>query len=146
MGERDLEVFLQRNHTECLATRAEREYQHLILNVTSRSSACDIQSALSSVTSYRAKFIAGSYILHSNRARFNQFKVDPTCPLCGNDKEDMTHMLAVCTSLQHSRTRNVNKIKNKHNAKLQRTGPGTKLIGEFSTRGRIFPPNARNGF
>ena len=35
---------------------------------------------------------------------------------------------------------------NKHNAELQRTDPGTKVIGKFSTRGRIFPPNARNGF
>ena len=33
------------------------------------------------------------------------------------------------------------KIKNKHNAELQRTDPGTKVTGEFSTRGHIFPPN-----
>ena len=61
--------------------------------------------------SYRAKFIAGSYILQSNRARFNQFKVDPTCPLCGNGSEDMTHLLLVCPRLQQSRTRHLNKIK-----------------------------------
>ena len=24
--------------------------------------------------------------------------------------------------------------------------PGTKVTGEFSTNGRIFPPNAQNGF
>ena len=61
--------------------------------------------------SYRAKFISGSYILQSNRARFNQFKVDPSCPLCGNDREDMTHLLLVCPRLQHSRKRHLNKIK-----------------------------------
>ena len=35
---------------------------------------------------------------------------------------------------------------NKHSAELQRTDPDTKVIGEFSTRGRIFPTYARNGF
>ena len=29
----------------------------------------------------------------------------------------------------------------KHNAELQRTDPGTKVTGEFSTRGHIFSPN-----
>ena len=31
-------------------------------------------------------------------------------------------------------------------AELQRTDPGTKVVGEFSSRDRTFPPNARNGF
>ena len=35
---------------------------------------------------------------------------------------------------------------NNHNAELQRTNPGTKVTDEFSTKGRIFPPNAQNGF
>ena len=35
---------------------------------------------------------------------------------------------------------------NKHNAELQRTDPGTKLTSEFSTKSRMFPPNASNGF
>ena len=30
---------------------------------------------------------------------------------------------------------------NKHNTELQRTDPGTKVTGEFSTRGHIFSPN-----
>ena len=36
--------------------------------------------------------------------------------------------------------------KNKHNAELQRTDPGTKVTGEFSTRGHIFSPNVWNEF
>ena len=32
-------------------------------------------------------------------------------------------------------------ISNKHNPELQRTDPGTKVTGEFSTRGHIFSPN-----
>ena len=35
---------------------------------------------------------------------------------------------------------------NKHNAKLQRADPGTKVTGQFSTRGRIFPHDAQKGF
>ena len=38
------------------------------------------------------------------------------------------------------------KKENKHNAELQRTDPGTKVIGGFSTMSHIFTPNARNGF
>ena len=33
------------------------------------------------------------------------------------------------------------KRRDKHNAELQRTDPGTKNTGEFSTRGHNFPPN-----
>ena len=32
------------------------------------------------------------------------------------------------------------KTKNKHNAELQQTDPGTKVTGEFSTRGYIITP------
>ena len=35
---------------------------------------------------------------------------------------------------------------NKYNTELQRTDPGTKVTGEFSTKGRICPSNALNGF
>ena len=34
----------------------------------------------------------------------------------------------------------------KHNAELQRAGPGTKDMGYFSTRGSIFPHDAQNEF
>ena len=37
-----------------------------------------------------------------------------------------------------------NQLANKHNAELQRTDPGTKVTGEFSTRGHIFSPNVWN--
>ena len=61
--------------------------------------------------SYRAKFISGSYILQSNRAKFNQFTVNPTCPLCNNGNEDMTHLLLICPKLQHTRKRHLKNIK-----------------------------------
>ena len=48
--------------------------------------------------------------------------------------------------LVNAKKKKKKKILSKHNAELQRTDPGTKVIGEFSIWGRIFPPNARNGF
>ena len=51
----------------------------------------------------RAKFISGSFILQSTRSRFNQFKVDPTCPLCGYECEDLPHMLLECPKLDSAR-------------------------------------------
>ena len=41
----------------------------------------------------------------------------------------------------NSRHLSIDLIMNKHNAELQRTDPGTKVTGEFSTRGHIFSPN-----
>ena len=38
------------------------------------------------------------------------------------------------------------KTKHKHNAELQRADPGTKVTGEFSTKGHIFPPRVWNDF
>ena len=49
--------------------------------------------------SYRAKMLAGSYILQSTRARYNQHEVDPTCPLCNAAVEDPPHFLLECTAL-----------------------------------------------
>jgi hypothetical protein len=47
----------------------------------------------------RAKMLTGSYILQSNRARFNQFNVDPTCQLCGKAVEDLPHFICECQVL-----------------------------------------------
>ena len=53
--------------------------------------------------SYRAKLLSGSYILQANRARFNQNKVDPTCPLCRSAPEDLPHFVLECPALDKSR-------------------------------------------
>ena len=34
---------------------------------------------------FKAKLITGTYVLQSNRFKFNQYSVDPTCLLCGDD-------------------------------------------------------------
>lgn len=51
----------------------------------------------------RAKMLAGRFILQADRARFNQFAVDPTCKLCDSGPEDMTHFIATCPALQEAR-------------------------------------------
>ena len=48
---------------------------------------------------FKAKLMTGTYVLQSNRAKFNQYSVDPTCLLCGDDTEDMIHYLLKCRSL-----------------------------------------------
>ena len=66
----------------------------------------------------RAKFISGSFILQSTRARFNQFKVDPRCPLCGYKCEDLPHMLLECPKLESARETElpiIKKILTEHN-------------------------------
>ena len=45
---------------------------------------------------FKAKLMTGTYVLQSNRAKFNQYSVDPTCLLCGDDTEDMIHFLLKC--------------------------------------------------
>ena len=44
----------------------------------------------------KAKLMTGTYVLQSNRAKFNQYSVNPTCLLCGDDAEDMIHFLLKC--------------------------------------------------
>ena len=61
--------------------------------------------------SFRAKFITGSYILQTNRARFNQNAVDPTCPLCHLAEEDLPHLLFNCPALQGQRDKLLTRIK-----------------------------------
>ena len=41
----------------------------------------------------KARLMIGTYVLQSNRAKFNQYKVDPTCTLCGDEPEDQEHFL-----------------------------------------------------
>jgi hypothetical protein len=53
--------------------------------------------------SYRAKMLTGSYVLQKTRAKYNQYKVNPTCQLCLSGEEDMTHFLIQCPTLAQER-------------------------------------------
>ena len=59
---------------------------------------------------FKAKLMTGTYVLQSNRAKFNQYSVDPTCLLCGDDAEDMIHFLLKCECLSEPRDQFMEKI------------------------------------
>ena len=58
----------------------------------------------------KAKLMTGTYVPQSNRAKFNQYSVDPTCLLCGDDAEDMIHFLLKCRCLSEPRDQFKEKI------------------------------------
>lgn len=47
----------------------------------------------------KAKLLTGTYILQSNRHKFNQHEVKPDCPLCNNGCEDLEHFIVICEKL-----------------------------------------------
>ena len=51
---------------------------------------------------FKAKLMTGTYVLQSNRAKFNQYSVNQTCLLCGDDTEDMIHFLLKYQSLSET--------------------------------------------
>ena len=59
---------------------------------------------------FKAKLMTGTYVLQSNRAKFNQYSVDPACLLCGDDTKDMIHFLLKCQSLSEPRGQFIAKI------------------------------------
>ena len=51
----------------------------------------------------KARLMTGTYVLQSNCAKFNQYSVNPTCLLCGEDPEDLEHFLLKCRALTVTR-------------------------------------------
>ena len=49
------------------------------------------------------KILTGTYILQSNRAKFNQNEVNPMCQLCQMDNETLKHFLLECKVLEYVR-------------------------------------------
>ncbi|CAG2205815.1 unnamed protein product [Mytilus edulis] len=47
----------------------------------------------------RVKIATGVYILQSQRAKYNSNAVDPTCQLCKNGEETLSHFLLTCVTL-----------------------------------------------
>ena len=47
--------------------------------------------------------LMGTYILQTNRAKFNQNEVKPVCQLCKEDSETLQHFLTDCKSLEYAR-------------------------------------------
>ena len=47
----------------------------------------------------KVRMMTGVYMLQSTRARFNQYRVEETCPLCKLGPEDLSHILLRCPAL-----------------------------------------------
>ncbi len=62
-------------------------------------------SDLTDVTKARVKvkLLTGTYMLQTNKARFNKSEVDPTCRLCRLAPEDTEHFLLSCSALEDVR-------------------------------------------
>ena len=56
----------------------------------------------------KARLMPGTYFL---QFKFNQYSVDPTCLLCGENPEDHEHFLLRCRSLTESRDPFIKTIK-----------------------------------
>ena len=54
--------------------------------------------------------MTGTYVLQSNRAKVNQYEVNPTCTLYGDEPEDQEHFLLRCRSLSETRDPFIRKI------------------------------------
>ena len=51
----------------------------------------------------KVRMMTGVYMLQTTKARFNQYKVEPTCPVCRLEPEDPSHMLLRCPALADTR-------------------------------------------
>ncbi|CAG2214778.1 unnamed protein product [Mytilus edulis] len=60
----------------------------------------------------RLKIATGTYILQTNRAAFNQNKIDVVCMLCNCSEETLAHFLLGCTRLEYIRRDILEKITN----------------------------------
>ena len=54
-----------------------------------------------------AKLLVGAYTLQCNKAIFNQYEENPTCPLCSSGEEDRTHLLLHCEAMKDIRSKHM---------------------------------------
>ena len=59
----------------------------------------------------KARLLTGTYTLQATRARFNQFCVNPQCPLCKQEPENRVHFLVICQTLKDIRFPYIKKIR-----------------------------------
>mgnify|MGYP005716497737 CR=1 FL=1 len=58
----------------------------------------------------KARLLTGTYVLQANRAKFNQFDVDPTCTICNDGPEDRCHFIVGCSRLENTRRYHIGRI------------------------------------
>ena len=60
----------------------------------------------------RVKLLLGTYMLQSNRHKFNKYEVRPDCPLSNNGDEDRKHCIVICSNLMDARQKFIIALKN----------------------------------
>ena len=63
------------------------------------------------MASVKARLLTGTYVLQANRARFNQYEVNPTCTICKEEPENRLHFILRCKQLDDNRRYQLNRIK-----------------------------------
>ena len=58
----------------------------------------------------RLKLATGNYMLQTMRAAYNQNPIDPTCKLCNQAEETVSHFLICCKTLEYLRAPTINNI------------------------------------
>ena len=58
----------------------------------------------------KARLLKGTYTLQTNKATFNQFAIDATCPLCGEAPEDRQHFILNCSTLHVIRAKYLTEV------------------------------------
>ncbi|CAG2199825.1 unnamed protein product [Mytilus edulis] len=69
-----------------------------------------------------------TYTLQADRHKFSRYEIAPTCQMCNQEPEDLTHMLTTCSALSETRKETFNPIKNHV----------TKFIGERKWKETFF--------
>ena len=71
---------------------------------------CGTSRAIMHKTAYRAKMLAGSYLLQNTLAKSYVINKDPRCLLCKLEVEDIPHFIMHCPQLDTPRTEEMAKI------------------------------------
>ncbi len=86
----------------------------------------------------RARMITGTYMLQTNKSKFSHFQIDPTCPLCRLEPEDIVHVLTRCPEYHKFRKTYIPKINKELSlilgTHLRNLEPNISLIGTTLTK------------
>ena len=61
----------------------------------------------------KARILIETHVLQANRAKFNQFEVDPSCQMCKTGAEDRLHFILCCQAHADVRQKYLLKLRNR---------------------------------
>ncbi|CAC5376932.1 unnamed protein product [Mytilus coruscus] len=59
----------------------------------------------------KVRMLTGTYMLQTLKVKFIQAEIDPTCPICKLEAEDLQHLLTSCPAYRHIRKSHFQQIK-----------------------------------